>query len=168
MSDTNSVFLQLFNASDEIMSEVNNYVPPGTNNPETYINTSDIATKLIHAAGRWCERYASDFIISWDTVRTAIKNHVSTPDKIEPDVIAFGFRLSGVDSNDFIISRCNNSNRVDIDEYAQIYAVQVMDWIDPETNTKDVYVTLKNIKSVVKSRQYTSKTHHIPFEEVNS
>lgn len=30
------------------------------------INYSDILTKLIQEAGRWCERYASDLFIDWE------------------------------------------------------------------------------------------------------
>ena len=30
------------------------------------LNLSTIASKLIEQAGRWCERYASDVIITWD------------------------------------------------------------------------------------------------------
>lgn len=33
------------------------------------LNVSDIATRLIQEVGRFCERYASDFIIGWDAVR---------------------------------------------------------------------------------------------------
>ena len=38
------------------------------------VNLSTIATMLIQSVGRFAESYASDFIISWDTVRDIIKN----------------------------------------------------------------------------------------------
>ena len=37
------------------------------------LNLSSIATRLIQDVGRFCERFASNFIISWDAVRKQLE-----------------------------------------------------------------------------------------------
>ena len=37
------------------------------------LNLSNIITRLIQDVGRFCERFASDFIISWDMVRKQLE-----------------------------------------------------------------------------------------------
>lgn len=73
------------------------------------LNVSDIATRLIQEVGRFCERYASDFLISWDTVRRHLE-----PRSIEEPYRAveiFGIRRSGVDHNSFFMSHLRNDSR---------------------------------------------------------
>lgn len=63
------------------------------------INYSDILTKLIQYADRYCERYASDLFIIWKyNVENKLKDR-----NLESFTLRFGFRESGVDhevSND--------------------------------------------------------------------
>ena len=63
------------------------------------INYSDILTKLIQYAGRYCEWYASDLFIIWKyNIEDKLKDR-----NLESFTLRFGFRESGVDhelSND--------------------------------------------------------------------
>ena len=44
------------------------------------LNMSSISTRLIQDVGRFCERYASDFLISWDAVRKQLEpRHITEP-----------------------------------------------------------------------------------------
>lgn len=59
---------------------------------ESYtINTSDILTRLIQYAGRYCEQYASDLFYIWENVRTAIEEHPKGYS------LLIGFRENGID-----------------------------------------------------------------------
>lgn len=63
------------------------------------INTSDILTKLIFFAGRYCEMYASDLFIIWDcNVQRKLKER-----GLESFDLLLGFRQSGVDTNDTVL-----------------------------------------------------------------
>jgi len=73
------------------------------------INMSSIATRLIQDVGRFCERFASDFVISWDIVREHLEPRpIDNPYRA---VVVFGIRRSGVDHNTFFMSRLRNDNR---------------------------------------------------------
>lgn len=65
------------------------------------INCSGILTRLIQEAGRFCERYASDLFIDWQTVDTFLREIGDG----ESGYFLFGFRQNGVDHTDFVISR---------------------------------------------------------------
>lgn len=82
------------------------------------INYSTILTELIQNAGRWCERYASDLFISWQTVENRLH-------KISMDNVSylFGFRQSGVDHDTFIFSRFNQNEYTE--EYRAIYRLDL-------------------------------------------
>jgi len=73
------------------------------------INMSSIATRLIQDVGRFCERFASDFLKSWDTVRKHLE--LRPIDRPYWAVEVFGIRRSGVDHNVFFMSRLRNHNR---------------------------------------------------------
>lgn len=73
------------------------------------LNMSSISTRLIQDVGRVCERYASDFIISWDAVRKQLKpRHIAEPYHA---VELFAIRRSGVDHNSFFMSRLRNDSQ---------------------------------------------------------
>jgi hypothetical protein len=73
------------------------------------LNMSTIATRLIQDVGRFCERYASDFLISWDAVRKQLEpRHITEPCHA---VELFALRRSGVDHNSFFMSRLRNDSR---------------------------------------------------------
>lgn len=69
------------------------------------INLSDIATLLIQNVGRFAERYASDFLISWDAVKDIIKNAEPGTTYIE----VFAIRRCGVDGNSYLMSNLRNT-----------------------------------------------------------
>lgn len=64
------------------------------------INTSDIFTELIKAAGTYCENYASDLVYDIARINEAIQTK-------ENYCCYVGIRLNGVDSDSFIRSRIN-------------------------------------------------------------
>jgi len=141
----------LFNTSNDIIDDSCALI---NQNNMTYdnINIADIASILIYNAGRFCERYASDVIITYDELREKITKHMQTTDCIPADVILFGFRKSGVDSNVFIHNQIENHLSID-NYYRKVLAVQILDHIDDD-NYKTVYVTLKNVTNAVTSECY--------------
>lgn len=86
------------------------------------INYSDILTTLIQAAGRYCERYASDLFIHWQTVeRDYIQN--SELENGFHAIKAFGFRESGVDHLEYILNHLNNGYSTYY--YRAIYTLEI-------------------------------------------
>lgn len=61
--------------------------------PQWDLNYSDILTKLIQYAGRYCESYASDLFIIWNY---CVERKLKNPD-LESFTLKFGFREMGVD-----------------------------------------------------------------------
>ena len=74
-------------------------VPLFVRDSQWSINYSDILTKLIQYAGRYCESYASDLFIIWKyNIDDKLKDR-----NLESFTLKLGFRESGVDhelSND--------------------------------------------------------------------
>lgn len=60
------------------------------------INTSDILSRLIQHAGRYCEHYASDIVSVWNSIERA----VSTLEWNKVAHTVIGFRDMGVDTDD--------------------------------------------------------------------
>lgn len=110
-------------------------------------NLSVIADVLIGQAGRWCEHYASDFIITWDTVRNIINEHMSSTERCETEYVAFGFRQNGVDSNSFIASRLYSNVSNGLKEYVHIFVIEIKD--DVEVGWKNIHVSLKNVDDAI-------------------
>lgn len=69
------------------------------------INYSDILTFLIQKAGTICEFYASDLFISWNSLVEEMKEKGKD---YTGGKYLFGFRMSGVDHNEYIFSRLRN------------------------------------------------------------
>ena len=67
--------------------------PLFSNERQWDINYSDILTKLIQYAGRYCESYASDLFIIWNY---CVERKLKNPD-LESFTLKFGFREMGVD-----------------------------------------------------------------------
>ena len=65
----------------------------------------DILTFLIQKAGKICKHYASDLFISWSSLENEMKQ-----DGLEytGGKYLFGFRESGVDHDNYVLSRLNN------------------------------------------------------------
>lgn len=64
------------------------------------INYSDILTKLIQEAGRWCKNHASDLFTDWINIQKQIEDRT-----LETGSYLFGFRENGVDHDKYIFSR---------------------------------------------------------------
>ena len=71
---------------------------------EWNINYSDILTKLIQFAGRYCESYASDLFIHWRAIEKKLKDR-----NYEGEKLVLGFREMGVDTNDWVVKNYNES-----------------------------------------------------------
>ncbi len=73
------------------------------------INMSSISTRIIQDVGRFCESYASDFLIGWDAVR----KHLEPRPIDEPyrAIELFAIRRNGVDHDNFFMSRLRDEGR---------------------------------------------------------
>lgn len=69
------------------------------------INYSDILTFLIQKAGTICKNYASDLFISWISLENKMKQEGQ---EYAGGKYLFGFRESGVDHDNYVLSRLNN------------------------------------------------------------
>ena len=79
------------------------------------INTSSILTKLIQSAGRFCESYASDLFISWNSMLRDMERGVLK------ETYLFGMREAGVDHDTFILHRYNQNDISAHYEYRQMW-----------------------------------------------
>lgn len=136
-----NIFREAFNDKDSmIISQTNGYYSSPNSNP---VNCSDIATKLIQEAGRYCESHASDFLITWENVTEALRLYKT--DRTRPVLVIFGLRESGVDHAQFILS-VHKSNKHTCGYlglyYRKIYAVE----ITSGNKSDEIIVTLKDIK----------------------
>lgn len=103
------------------------------------INYSNILSFLIQRAGGICRHYSSDLFITWCYIYDKLKDSHYKGDKI-----LFGFREMGVDSNGFILSRCNNYGIEDMnDEIKELYVLDIK--VD-----EDFYMTMKLRKAMLK------------------
>lgn len=155
VKELKTFFNDIFNRSDKILASSFAFIhsSPAIDS----INTSDIASELIIAAGRWCENYASDVLIDWDRVRDAIKHCDETSDPYSVTMV-FGFRRSGVDHDAYVFSNMKKYDTgLNIDHYyAKIYAVNVSMSIT-EDGCKRLDVVLKDIKQTCESAVYEMK-----------
>ena len=67
-------------------------------------NFSTEWSRLIYEAGRWCESYASDILIDFETIE-AYLGQLANGEESKGREFWFGFRQSGVDGLGFIRSR---------------------------------------------------------------
>ena len=67
-------------------------------------NFSSEWSRLINEAGRWCESYASDILIDFESIKAYLER-LKNGEESEGREFWFGFRQSGVDGLSFIKSR---------------------------------------------------------------
>lgn len=79
-------------------------VPIFDTEPQWNLNYSDILTRLIQYAGRYCESYASDLFIHWKEIEKKLKDR-----NYQGEKLILGFREMGVDSNDWVIKNLNEN-----------------------------------------------------------
>ena len=112
-------------------------------------NMSDIITLLVQEAGRYAERYASDVVISINSMMNDLNTN---PWEHIGETYLFGIRRNGVDHLEFV--RCqmesdiNNFSHFD-EYYRKIYAVklEIKDDENDTSNIKRATVTMKEIRS---------------------
>ena len=63
---------------------------------------TEIADKLIRLAAKWTNRFASDLIISIDSMRKEFLNKLKDEKCSDYLIVYFGFRKDGVDHKEFI------------------------------------------------------------------
>ena len=67
-------------------------------------NFSSEWSRLINEAGRWCESYASDILIDFESIKAYLER-LKNGEESEGREFWFGFRQMGVDNLAFIQSR---------------------------------------------------------------
>lgn len=67
-------------------------------------NFSSEWSRLINEAGRWCESYASDILIDFESIKAYLER-LKNGEESEGREFWFGFRQMGVDGKSFIESR---------------------------------------------------------------
>ncbi len=83
---------------------------------EWWINTSDILTRLIQEAGRWCERHASDLFYIWRKIdRFLLAGEERSRNYL------FGFRRNGVCDNQAVYENKDNLNNT----YRSLWNLQI-------------------------------------------
>lgn len=166
----NDLFLELFNESQPkkgsvhittdgqigdrfLREEITDFRTAINKYYDLNVNLSSILSFLIGEAGRWCESYASDLMITWDTVRSALVD--MTTDENEPSerVIMFGFRQLGVDSNQFVYSRLSAKEYISpLDYYyrGKVYGLK----ISLNEDRRYFTVEFKDMRDVLQSACY--------------
>ena len=92
-------------------------VPVFEDKPKWNINYSRILSELIFIAGRYCENYASDLFIIWQSLEERLKN----PD-YKGESLILGFRENGVDKNETIISNYDKNRLC----YRKIVSIEII------------------------------------------
>lgn len=87
------------------------------------INLSSLYTFLIQKIGKYCDYYASDFLITYDSLKRLIEN--TCPDT--PTTYRFiGIRESGVDDVAYVLSRLTQDNpSVLASYYRKLYGLRI-------------------------------------------
>lgn len=150
------LFMNAFDEQKNHLSKTYGLVTKNTT-AESSVNLSSIASILINTAGRWCEYYSSDVLISWDSVKRAIEEQLENQNNDpKPKIIVFGFRKSGVDHDSYVFSNITQNQHLNIDDYyAKIYAVGVSITAESgEYDYKRLIVELKDISQQVSMAAY--------------
>lgn len=86
------------------------------------INTYCISDEIIRNTGRFCDNYLSDCIITINHMTDLCQEPVS---KDTSDILCFGLRKNGVDSNSYIQNRIEEKYRThskyDVNEWIELY-----------------------------------------------
>ena len=125
------------------------------NKPYMSINLSDIMTKLIQDTGRFCERYASDLIINYESL-VNVTNSLDTDRK--PHYEWFGLRQSGVDGIAYILCNMNqNSASYCSQYYRKLYCIRVSAIEDDEITVDllDMTNSIYTIANTINENDFT-------------
>ena len=103
---------------------------------EMDMSLSHIQSELIHLAGRYCERFASDLIVTLAMLQAFIPLQYSpTPMR---KTIVVGIREDGVDNEPFVVSRLKETitgmnNFVHVEwKYRKLLAIDIQDAVKEE------------------------------------
>lgn len=116
------------------------------------INLSDLYTFLIQEVGRFCEHYASDFLITYDSLTRVIEN----PNPNMKTTYRFiGIRQSGVDDIAYVLSRFTQDNpNVLTHYYRKLYALRITHMGKEKSPNHAAYV-------LVELRDFTGQIYSI-------
>lgn len=107
----------LFSDADIVYNHTDNFSNP------VNINISDITTFLIQNVGRYCDRYASDLLISHELLINTINN--LNPDR-KTEYLWLGLRESGVDGIAYIISNMKEHSPEYVSEYyRKVFCIKI-------------------------------------------
>lgn len=95
------------------------------------INDSSILTRLIQEAGRYCERFASDLFLDWESVQ----EFLNAAEPGDSKTYLFGFRQDGVDHDNFIFSRYASSGDLARYNYRSLWRLDIKTKGDHITET---------------------------------
>ncbi len=107
----------LFSDTGEVYDNPYNFSNP------VNINISDITTFLIQNVGRYCDRYASDLLISYESLINTINN--LNPDR-KNEYLWLGLRKSGVDGIAYIIANMkDHSPEYIATYYRKVFCIKI-------------------------------------------
>lgn len=104
------------------------------------VNVTGILTRIIQAAGRLNERYASDALFGLDKIRFIAENGsvLDEADKPFDEILTFGIREDGIDHNAYIMSNLLETRHMPTgyvfakQRYRKILAVRMRAWMDKD------------------------------------
>lgn len=108
--------------------------------PTSELNIADLQTILIQITGRFCERYASDLLLTLADIEPFTKQAVVTDNSTWS--IGIGIRENGVDHNNFILARLNETKRhgsnliYPTTVYRKLLVLQIEDTKDENYDTR--------------------------------
>lgn len=105
------------------------------------VNYSSILSRLIQEAGRYCEEYASDLFIDWESVLLYIDG--ASCESESEKMFLFGFRKYGVDHDNFVFSRVENCEYLEY-EYRSLWRLDVKTGRN-EYGTQEITLTLGRV-----------------------
>ena len=85
------------------------------------VNYSGILSQLIQEAGRYCESFASDLFIDWESVR----DYIEEAEDEDAHTFLFGFRQRGVDGASFIFSRYESEGDYAKSNYRSLWRLDI-------------------------------------------
>lgn len=106
-------------------------------------NISSIVSLLVQEAGRYAERFASDVVISINSMNEALEDAFGCDGRL----FVFGIRRDGVDHLEFVASKMKSSygNSGYFEEYyRKIYAVRTS--IRGDEGMRKLYIEMKEIR----------------------
>lgn len=120
-----------------LVTEGTVYHDPSTDMDVVQVNYSSLLTRLIQEAGRYCESYASDLFLSWQSTLDKLCDN-----RIKDYSMLFGFRADGVDDARSVFY---HEERESLYVYRSIWRLDVE--VTKQTdNYKDITMTLYRVR----------------------